>query len=101
MITLIKIIEERTRTGGVGSKVDEEREVFADEKSVRMTEFYTAYQSGFEARKVFKIHKEEYRDERVLLHDESYYTIIRTYVTGDFIELTCTKRQGVFEEVRV
>ena len=66
-----------------------------------MREFYTAYQSGFEAVVMFEVHIDDYEDERVVYFDNQYYTIIRTYEKADFIELTCQKRQGVFEELRV
>ena len=66
-----------------------------------MREFYTAYQSGLEAVAIFETRTEDFEDERVINHNEQYYTVIRTYEKGDFIELTCQKRQGIFEEVRV
>jgi len=77
-----------------------EREVFANKKSVQMEEHYTAYQYGLDTRAVFEIRTEEYNEERVIKHDEKYYTVVRVREGGDFVDLTCTKRHGVFEEAR-
>ena len=90
----------KTRTGGDKASITDQREIFVNKKSARMSEFYIAHQSGFEATVVFQIYKDEYGDERVAKHEDKYYTIIRTYEKGDLIELTCERRKGLFEEVR-
>jgi hypothetical protein len=53
-----------------------------------------------ELRVVFEIRIEEYSEERVVLYNDKYFTVTRVSESGDFINLTCTKRHGVFEEVR-
>ena len=98
VVELYVISNAKTAMGGRESSIESQRTIFAEKKSVRSTEFYQAYQSGLEVTKIFKIWAIEYDDERVLKHEEKYYTIIRTFERGDFLELTCTRRKGLFEE---
>ena len=98
VIWLIEIDDIRTEMGGRKPMLASEQKVFAEKKSVRASEFYQAYQSGLEVSVVFKIWSKEYGAQRVIKHNERYYTVVRTYEIGEFLEITCRTRQGLFEE---
>lgn len=98
IIKLIKTSEKKDVLGGFEKKIVYEHEVFAQKKSVGQKEFYLAMQSGLETTAVFVVWKDDYEDERVIEYNDKYFTVARTYENGDKMELTCTKRHGVFEE---
>ena len=101
VINLIQIKNTRSKTGGEKPEVTGEREVFCDIKSVRSTEFYQAYQSGLDVTKLFVIYDDDYDDERVVKYQDAYFTVVRTYLKGELLELTCKKRNGLFQEVKL
>ena len=99
VVELIEIdADARTELGGREPMVMSKLEVFANAKSARSSEFYQAMQSGMEIVRVFEIWKEEYNEERVIKHNDKYYTVIRTYEIGDKIEISCSRRKGLFSE---
>ena len=100
VINLIQVIEVPDDLGGFDYEIESEAEVFAEKKSVSQKEFYLAMQSGLETVAVFAVWFEDYNDERVIEHEEDFYTVTRTFRKGDKIHLTCTKRHGVFEEIK-
>lgn len=67
------------------------KKAWANPASVRMSEFYTAYQSGLSADIVFKIRKEVFDDKYTKVEcDNKVYRITRTYKTPDgIVEVTC------------
>lgn len=99
VIKLLSVdLDAKTDLGGREPKIVSEKELFANKESVRQTEFYQAMQAGLETQAIFSIWSHEYDEERVLVHDNKYFTIVRTYEKGDYVHLTCTKRRGVFDE---
>lgn len=98
-MTLITTKEVSDGGGGYNTVVDSKKEVFADKKSVKQTEFYMAAQADLQAEAIFRISLFDYGDERLLQHEGNYYTVIRTYEMGDYIELTCQKRIGGLDDV--
>ena len=69
--------------------------IFCQIKSVPGVEFYRAGQSGLKPSAIIVIHPFEYSGESELLHDEKYYTIIRSFKTSeDELELTCEEKLG-------
>jgi len=101
VIELIKVKQERNKSGGMDNEITGRNELFADIKSVRGSEFYQAHQAGMEIKITFVVYKDEYDEERVIHYGDKYYTVRRTYETGDFVELSCETRRGLFEELRV
>lgn len=67
------------------------REVLADRKSIRQSEFYQAVANGFNPQATFIIWDYEYSDEEFLRYDGKLYQIIRRYPDKDDkqIELVC------------
>lgn len=99
IINLIKASKQSDGAGGYEIIKESEKQVFADKKSVKQTEFYLASQADLQAEVIFKINSLDYDDERIILHNDKYYSVIRTYSMGDYIELTCQKRLGGLDEV--
>ena len=82
-----------TRTqDSYGASVEAEtlKQVFADKKSIRQSEFYQAMNIGFRPEIMFVIREIDYNDEDELQYNSKKYDIIRTHSTdGELIELIC------------
>ena len=69
-----------------------EKQVFANQKSIRQSEFYQAQATGLKPEIMFEVRSIDYADEERLLFDSKYYNIIRTYSkNGETIELICNR----------
>lgn len=67
------------------------RQVFANKKSIRQTEFYQAMATGLKPELMFEIRNIEYAGESQLKHEGKTYSIIRTYSKNDeILELICS-----------
>lgn len=99
VITLITVEQVSDGAGGYENKPGTKRTVFANKKSATRSEFYLAQQADLEVEVVFTVYLSEYNDERVIEHNNRYYSVIRTFEKGDFIELTCQRRIGGLDEV--
>ncbi|MEG0086611.1 MAG: phage head closure protein [Niameybacter sp.] len=70
------------------------KEVFAEKRSVKQSEFYQAHAQGLKPEIVFVIHPSEYEEQKGVRYKNKQYRVIRTYekdyenlelvVTGDF-----------------
>lgn len=89
IIHLIKIKYVENEIGDT-IKIPDRRQVFAQEKSIRQSEFYQAAASGLKPEITFIIWQHEYNGEKYLEFDGTDYTIIRTYKKNSKeIELIC------------
>lgn len=77
--------------------VQTETTVIGTLSGVTVTEFYQAANSGYRPEIVVTIYDQEYAKQRRLRVDGVTYTVIRTYLTGDFVELHC-QRKGADED---
>jgi SPP1 family predicted phage head-tail adaptor len=69
-----------------------EKQVFANKKSIRQSEFYQAQATGLKPEIMFEIRVIDYSDEPRLKFDSKYYNIIRTYSkNGEILELICDR----------
>lgn len=75
-------------------EVRNQREVFANQRSVPQSEFFSAGQSGIRAEKMFEVRLVEYQEETLLSFNGKTYTVYRTYPKGENIELYCEVRAG-------
>lgn len=75
--------------GGDTIQTETQRQVFANKKSIKQSEFYQAFTLGLKPECNFEIYSFEYGGERKLIYDGNPYNIIRTFEKGDFIELIC------------
>lgn len=70
------------------------REVFANKKSVRLSEFYQAQSAGMKPELVFEVRTVDFENDEFLTYEGKEYSIIRSYENGDITELTVTSYQG-------
>ena len=69
--------------------------VFAEVRSVGMKESYEAMSVGLHPESVFRLNNEaDYDGQRQVIWRNVTYKVIRTYVSGDGIELTCERWSG-------
>lgn len=67
------------------------KEVFANKKSIRQSEFYQAAANGLKPEIMFEIRAADYNEEKELEYEGKPYSIIRTYSASvEFVELICT-----------
>lgn len=66
--------------------------VYANKKSVRSNEYYLAKQSGINLSVMFEVRSIDYQGEEKLIYDGEEYIIERTYDRGEFVELTCSRK---------
>lgn len=85
---IIKLITKSCTGATVEHK---ETEVFAEKKSVRQSEFYAAQQVGLNPSLVFVIDVRDFESVKApveVVYNEETYTVIRTYCTGENVEIT-------------
>ena len=100
MNDVIKLQATTYTTDAYGNEIPEtvSRQVFCDVQSVTRSEWYDASQQGLRLSCVFRISNYvDYRGEPTVLYtdwtgQECEYTVVRTYRSGDAIELTCAER---------
>lgn len=77
---------------GFEIKVETRREIFADKKSVRASEFYQAQNQGYKLDVMFNVKPYEYEDEEYLIFEDKKYKIERTYEKdSENLEIVCSK----------
>ena len=88
------LISEQPKAKGVFDQAEcEKRRVFCVVKSVGMREMYEAKSHGLDPEYVFELSDyEEYQGEKFVEFRGVNYEIIRSYVNGQKIELTVTRR---------
>lgn len=67
----------------------QKREIFAEKKSVRQSEFYQAAVTGLKPEITFVTWSREYKNEEKLEYNGKEYHIIRTFDNGEKTELIC------------
>lgn len=89
---VINLITETTTENDLGDiiPIEEKRQVFANKKSIRQSEFYQAMASGLKPELMFEVRYMDYAEENKLEYNGKTYVIIRTYTKNDeTIELVC------------
>lgn len=95
------LVEESPQTHGVfEARTETLRKVFCQIESVGRYDYWRAKDNNLTLDLVFRIsHHTEYKGERFIFYDGSYYKIERTYVTTDgTIELTASKTPPEYVE---
>lgn len=91
LIYLIHVTFGEDESGYPTGPTETKRETFANEKSVKRSEFYAANQSGLRADVILVIWEAEYRGERIIEHNGKRYEVIRTFNPSPLLlELTCS-----------
>ena len=91
MVELITIQKVDDGAGGY-TETETSRQVFANKKSIRQSEFYQAHMAGLNPELMFEIRSIEYQGEEKILYNGDAYRVIRTYSSSDEItELVCER----------
>ncbi|WP_335871961.1 phage head closure protein [Bacillus sp. 2205SS5-2] len=77
-LEFITITEEENRRGTM-IKTNKYRQVFADKKSIRQSEFYQARASELKPEIMFEVWSLDYKNEEKLKFKNEEYKVIRTY----------------------
>jgi SPP1 family predicted phage head-tail adaptor len=81
-----------TLTNGIYVDANTDTEVWADKRSVKRQEFYSALAAGRSADIVFGVHADDYSNQSVVVYNNLIYKVLRSYQTSpDEIELTCVR----------
>lgn len=89
----IKLVGESPAAHGVfDTPTETATEVFCTVQSVGFREFYEAKSAGLEPDIVFNLtNSEDYGGEKIVLWRDTRYRVIRTYLNGMGIDITCEK----------
>nr|DAG67477.1 MAG TPA: head closure knob [Caudoviricetes sp.] len=72
--------------------VRQETPVIGTLSSVTASEFYQAANTDYRPEIVLKVYEQEYSGQQKVRVNDVQYTVIRTYLSGDFIELHCQRK---------
>lgn len=70
------------------------REVFANKKSIKQSEFYQAATIGLKPEILFEVYSVEFNEDEKVRYNGKEYSILRTYDKGEITELTVTRFGG-------
>lgn len=71
--------------------------VLANRLPVHSSEFYQSSKEGYIISQVLEIHSIEYEGQTTLKYEGDVYNIKRPYDTGEYIELSCERRDDTYE----
>ena len=90
---VIELVKEVPGENDMGDSivVREYKEVFANEKGIRQSEFYQAMANGLKPELMYEISKFDYEGEKqIRVNKEKLYNVIRTYPTkNERLEIIC------------
>lgn len=92
MADILILIRVDTALDALGDPVNTEtpREVFAEQMSIGQKEFYQAHAVGLQPEIKFKLSDYlDYEGETLVEHEGQRYRVLRTYRTGQALEITC------------
>ena len=79
---------------GVITSTQTLRKVYADVQSVTRSEWFEGGRNGLNPEYTMRVFHSEYHGESVLVYNGVYYTIYRTFMDNDIIELYVEKKKG-------
>ena len=89
---VIELVKEVPGENDMGDSIviREYKEVFANEKGIRQSEFYQAMANGLKPSLMYEISKFDYEGEKQIRVNNKLYNIIRTYpVKNEKLEIVC------------
>ncbi|MEE0681462.1 MAG: hypothetical protein ACLVML_09065 [Candidatus Gastranaerophilaceae bacterium] len=92
---VLTLVKAETNTGRAGFPETAEvgrREVYVEVMSVKRSEYWQAYAAGICADIMFCLRSADYDGETQVIYNDMPYKVVRSYSTGEYVELTCTKR---------
>lgn len=91
VINLVKISNSKNEYFDI-VQTETKRQVYANKKSIKMSEFYQAQVVGMKPELIFEIWANEYEGDEYIEFDGTKYKIIRTYMKNvDILELVVSK----------
>ena len=89
-------VTESTHAGGSPTYTRTNTTVFADAKSAKRTEWYSANHEGIKADIAFEMHADEYSDQTEVIFGAHTYRVIRSYAEKTYgnVELICERMAG-------
>lgn len=92
---ILRKVTDDGNENGYPNPVTTDRTVWADERSVKRSEYYDAAQAGVKVRCAYAVHLEDYDNENYVVVDGEVYVVERGYKVGlGEIELVCRKEDG-------
>lgn len=90
---VIELVGENPEAHGIFDTPEETKQkTFCTVRSVGMREFYEAKSAGLEPDIVFSLtDASDYGGEKIVLWNGDRYRVVRTWLQGDGIDLTCEK----------
>lgn len=82
---------------GVTTKTTNGRGVIANIDSVTASEWFEGGRNGLNPEFRMRIRSSEYKGEEMLVYNGNVYSIYRTYMNGDILELYVEKKKGAVE----
>lgn len=92
MVDVLTLIRQETTVDEYGDPVITEtrREIFAEQMSIGQKEFYQAHAVGLQPEIKFKLADYlDYENEPCVEHTGQRYRVLRTYRTGQELEIVC------------
>lgn len=96
MDSVIYLVEETLAQDayGVFQRTETERKVFCKVNSIGSREWFDGGRNGLNPELQFIVFRYDYDGEKIVKYLNNYYTIYRTYIKGDWIELYTERREG-------
>jgi SPP1 family predicted phage head-tail adaptor len=89
---VINLVSETETVNNMGDSlsVEVKRQIFANKKSIRQSEFYQAAANGLKPELMFEIRYLDYQEEQKIEYNNKSYNVIRSFTKNDeIIELIC------------
>ncbi|MDY4128695.1 phage head closure protein [Peptostreptococcus porci] len=74
--------------------IEDKVEVFCNVKSVNRIDFYNAGNVGLKPSLIITMHNFEYNGEKQIIFDGNKFEVLKTYMSGDLIELMVGDKIG-------
>ena len=85
-------VTQNATTGQIAETEGTAKQVFANKKSVRQSEFYQALAGGLRAELMLEIRSIDYNNEKRISYNSVKYDVIRSYdKNGEITEIICQK----------
>ncbi|MFD1953734.1 phage head closure protein [Paenibacillus thailandensis] len=92
VIELLTPVSSRNSYGETIETYPNQKQVFANKKSVRQSEFYQAAAVGLRPEMVFEIQVIEYEEQPKVRYGDTVYHVVRTFSkNGEVLELVCSR----------
>ena len=91
----LNLVDDGSPRGAFEAATETVTQVMARVRSVRQSEFYAAQNAGLQPEVIFILaNYAEYNRQKFIEWDGVRYRVLRTYVDGDAIEITCSREEN-------